>query len=217
MCSLPGFAEGGAQKRTTARGGEIGYPQGVPLQDTTDGGGAGSGHPRRASLQDRVGGGEPRGGRCSPGSGQCVNSWAGCVQFSPECVNQMAECVQFCRRCVHFGGAGVQFSAAGVGWGSGAEGRRDSLPSIGSSTGSGQARDRLRQAQGRLFDGLRAGSQRTLRTGDDGYTGGSIKGAAPMRAAGTVEVLSANSPSIEGGAHVQHLVHRRTRSGFRGN
>ena len=67
------------------------------------------------------------------------------------------------------------------------------------------------------FGRLRTGSQRTLRTGDDGYNGGSIKGAAPVRAAGMNEIRSANSPSRRRGAHVQHPVRSRPRSGFRGN
>jgi hypothetical protein len=87
------------------------------------------------------------------------------------------------------------------GWGAGVEGRRDS------------PFDKLRTG----FDRLKAGSQRTLRMGVDGYNGSSIEGAAPVRASETIEVRSANSPSQRTGAQVQHLVHSRTRRGFRGN
>ena len=44
----------------------------------------------------------------------------------------------------------------------------------------------------------------------------SIKGAAPVRAAGTVEIRSASSPSERRGAQVREHVHRRTATVIRG-
>ena len=89
------------------------------------------------------------------------------------------------------------------------------------STGSGQTRSTSSgQALWQVQDGssvegprLRAawatgrssGRRRTPRAGRHGYNGGSIKGAAPVRAAGTIEVRSANSPSQRRGAHLREL------------
>ena len=56
---------------------------------------------------------------------------------------------------------------------------------------------------------------RTLGTGDDGYNGSSIRGAAPVRAAGMVEIRSAKSPSQRRGAQVREQVWSRTGRGFR--
>ena len=64
--------------------------------------------------------------------------------------------------------------------------------------------------------GSSRGCGRTLGTGCGGYNADSIKGAAPVRAAGTVEVRSANSPSEGRGAHVRDLVQSRTGTGHRG-
>ncbi len=56
---------------------------------------------------------------------------------------------------------------------------------------------------------------RTLNRGYDGYTGGRIKGAAPVRAAGMVEIGSAGEPIQRRGAQVREQVWSRTGRGFR--
>ena len=110
--------------------------------------------------------GPGRGRRDDGGSGRGtgVGRGLGCVQavgrmcsvLGPMCPVSGAMCPVFgrmcsvSRGCVHFGGRCVQFPAVRLGWGWGTDGRRDSLLR--------QAQDRLRQAQGRFFDGLRAGS-----------------------------------------------------------
>ena len=58
---------------------------------------------------------------------------------------------------------------------------------------------------------------RTLGAGCDGCHGVSIEGAAPVRAAGTIEVRSANLPSQGRGARLREQVQTRTGTGSRGN
>ena len=86
---------------------------------------------------------DPEGGRRGVGAawdvfsrlGECVQFWGRCVQFS-------GECVQFRGECVHFGGRCVQFSAGRLGWGWGADARRDSSAPLrcarNDSSGGGQ-------------------------------------------------------------------------------
>ncbi len=59
--------------------------------------------------------------------------------------------------------------------------------------------------------------QWSLGTGGDGYNRGRIKGAAPVRAAGTDEIGSAGEPIQQRGAHVREQVQSRTGTGSRGN
>ena len=189
---------------------------------------------RGAAIRRALAGVHSVGPMCSVFCRMCPVSGPMCPVFGRMCSVSRGVCPLWRAKCPVFGGA------PWLGMGRGRKARFLGSAALGMTTAAGADRGRgwwglamtavqamqsvhgLLSGQGALGEiavapGATPVCGRTLGTGCDGYHGGSIKGAAPVRAAGTVEIGSAGKPTQQRGARVRELVQSRTGTGSSGN